>query len=111
MGRLSRTKGKVGERELAAFLRDYGYTAARRGQQYAGGNQSPDVVGIPGVHIECKRCESGSLYSWLDQAIIEAGIGEIPVVMHRKSKRGWVGILKLEDLMTLIAHARNGVPQ
>ena len=42
----SRTKGKRGELELAKALRLYGYDA-RRGQQYHGGADSPDVIGLP----------------------------------------------------------------
>ena len=36
-------KGKVGEREFAELLRAHGFDA-RRGQQFAGGADSPDVV-------------------------------------------------------------------
>lgn len=53
----SRRKGASGERELAKKLREYGYEA-RRGQQYCGSNGDADVVGIPGIHIECKRVEA-----------------------------------------------------
>ena len=56
----SRNKGKVGERELAKKLREYGFEA-RRGQQYCGADGSADVVGLEGVHIECKRTERLSL--------------------------------------------------
>ncbi len=110
----SRTKGKVGELELSAVLKGHGYET-RRGQQYSGGSDSPDVVGLPGVHIECKRTERGSLHDWLDQAIRDAGVsGAIPVVMHRRNKprnnvvtcRGeWVAILRLDDLLNLYKRA------
>ena len=49
MGKKSRDKGKAGERELASKLREYGYDA-RRGVQFHGGPDSPDVVGLPGIH-------------------------------------------------------------
>lgn len=52
----SREKGKRGERELAGELRRHGYDA-RRGQQYCGANGDADVVGLSGLHIECKRVE------------------------------------------------------
>lgn len=52
----SRSKGARGERELAEKLREYGYTT-RRGQQYSGANGDADVVGVEGLHIECKRVE------------------------------------------------------
>lgn len=100
----SRDKGKRGEREFAAFLRERG-VEARRGQQFSGGDDSPDVVhDIPGVHFEVKRCESGSLYSWLAQAIGDAA-GKMPIVAHRRNNKEWVAILPMADLLTLIGKA------
>ena len=52
----SRNKGAAGERELAKILREYGYDC-RRGQQYSGANGDADVVGLNGIHIECKRVQ------------------------------------------------------
>lgn len=53
MGGLSRTKGKVGERELASLLSALtGYTVARRVRQHDGDD---DLMGLPGWSIECKR--------------------------------------------------------
>ena len=74
MGKPSRDKGKRGEREIAGLLRDYGYDA-RRGVQYHGGADSPDVVGLPGVHIEVKRTETLSLYPAMEQAKHDAAQG------------------------------------
>lgn len=99
----SRAKGKVGELELSAYLRERGFSEARRGVQYSGSGDSPDVVGIPGVHVECKRVESGSLYTWLDQACRDsAGTGRVPVVAHRRNRRQWVAILPLDDFLKLL---------
>lgn len=101
----SRSKGKRGELELAAYLRERGIEA-RRGQQFSGGAGSPDVVhNIPGVHLECKRCEAGNLYDWLAQARRDAGTTQIPVVAHRKNNREWVAILPLSALLTLLSGA------
>lgn len=96
----SRQKGASGERELAAYLREHGYEA-RRGVQYHGGSDSPDVVGLPGIHIECKRVERGQLYDWLDQAIADAGTDRVPVVFHRRNRREWVVILRADDFVAL----------
>ncbi len=98
----SRNKGKRGELELAAFLRAHGFEA-RRGQQFKGGGDSPDVVcdDLP-MHIECKRVEAGNIYTWLDQATRDAPAGKTPVVMHKKNGRPWVAVLTLEDLLELI---------
>ena len=57
----SRQKGVRGERELAGILRDYGFDS-RRGQQYCGLNGDADVIGLPGIHIECKRVERLNIY-------------------------------------------------
>lgn len=96
-------KGKVGERELADFLKEWGYEA-RRGQQFSGGTESPDIVhNIPGIHIECKRVEAGNLYKWLEQAQRDAAGKARPIVVHRKNKKPWVVILTLEDFLALIA--------
>lgn len=99
MGKASRDKGKRGERELARKLREYGYDA-RRGVQYHGGADSPDVVGLPGVHIECKRVERLMLYDALAQAKRDAG-DNIPVVMHRRNDCPWLVVMELGDWIRL----------
>lgn len=100
MGKPSRDKGKRGEREIAGLLRDYGYDA-RRGVQYHGGADSPDVVGLPGVHIEVKRTETLSLYPAMEQAKHDAAPWEMPVVMHRRNNCEWLCVMRLDDFMKL----------
>ena len=100
MGRMQREKGKRGERELAACLREFGYDC-RRGVQYCGKNGDADVVGLPGVHVEVKRTEKLKLYDALDQAARDARIGEIPVVFHRKNHCEWTCILPLDGFMKI----------
>lgn len=96
----SRQKGAAGERELAKALRSHGFET-RRGQQYCGSNGDADVVGLPGVHIECKRVERLNLEDAMAQSRADARLGEIPVVMHRKSNCKWLVTLSLDDFMTL----------
>lgn len=97
----SREKGKTGERELAAVLREYGYTA-RRGQQFCGANGDADVVGIPGIHIECKRVEKLNIENAMTQSVNDAKPDETPVVMHRKNRQKWLVTLRLEDFIRII---------
>lgn len=101
MPKNSRAKGKRGELELAEFLRERGY-GARRGQQFSGGADSPDVVcpDLAGIHLEVKRVEAGNLYSWLAQAERDAGT-KVPLVVHRRNGKEWVAIMRLEDLLKL----------
>lgn len=96
----SRQKGAAGERELAKVLRDYGYEC-RRGQQYCGSNGDADVVGLPGLHIECKRVEKLNIQNALCQAQNDAKPGEIPAVFHRKNRDPWKVTVDLEDFMKL----------
>lgn len=96
---MSREKGKRGERQVAALFREYGFDA-HRGQQYHGGPDSPDVVGVPGLHIEVKRTERLNLYDALAQAKRDAG-EDLPVVIHRKNDSEWVVILSFDDFMKL----------
>ena len=97
----SRAKGKAGELEAAAFLRERGFEASR-GQQFKGGADSPDVVGMPGFHLEVKRVESGNPYVWLDQAIRDAGDSKTPVVLHRKNRRDWMVIMRASDFLNIV---------
>ena len=92
----SQQKGARGERELASKLRDYGYET-RRGQQYCGANGDADVVGLPGIHIECKRVEHLNLYDAMSQSRRDAKPEETPVVMHRKNDCEWLVTMRLSD--------------
>lgn len=105
----SRNKGAAGERELAAKLREYGYQC-RRGQQYSGANGDADVIGLPGVHIECKRVEKLNLYDAMEQAVRDAKNGETPVVFHRKNNKGWLATLRLDDYMKMYGGIRSAEP-
>lgn len=102
MGKASRNKGKRGELECAALMRAHGFDA-KRGVQYHGGPDSPDVTGIPGVHVEVKRTESLNLYGALEQSKADAAEGEIPVVMHRRNRREWVAIMRGDDFLDMCA--------
>ena len=102
-GSRSRDKGQRGERELAAELVRLFGCEARRGRQYSGGPDSPDVVtSIPGLHFECKRSETFSAYKSLEQSGDEAGEGEVGVVAHRRNRKPWVFCCYLEDLPKIV---------
>ena len=108
----SRMKGKAGELELSHRLRTYGFDC-RRGQQYHGGGDSPDVVGLPGIHIECKRVERLQIETAMKQSRQDAwGTGEIPVVMHRRNREGWKVTMDLDEFMNLyLAATSDQVPR
>jgi hypothetical protein len=101
MGAKSRRKGARGELEAAAELRRLFGVEARRGCQYHGGDDAPDVkAAIDRVHFEVKRVEALRLYPALEQAVGDAG-QNIPVVLHRANQQPWVAIVRLDDLPEL----------
>jgi len=101
MGRMSKAKGKRGEREAAAELGALLGCDARRGVQYQGGPDSPDVVlaGLA-IHVECKRVERLDLYGAMRQANADAG-DAVPIVWHRKNNEASVVIVETQNLMRL----------
>lgn len=98
----SKQKGKRGELELARKLREYGYKS-RRTAQYNGKAEEgeADLVGLPGIHIECKRVEKLNVYDAVDQAKRDVSPDEIPAVFHRKNNCEWLVTMPLDDWIKL----------
>lgn len=96
----SNQKGKRGERMLASRFREYGFNA-RRSQQYAGINSDADVIGLPGIHIECKFVERLNLYDAMAQSKRDARSNEMPCVFHKRSRSEWLVTMRFDDWMTL----------
>ena len=98
----SRRKGKDGELELAQHLRNKGYIEARRSAQYCGKTgDAPDIVGVEGLHIECKRVDAFRDEVALKQAERDARKGNLPIVMYRRNNEDWKVCTRL-DLFLLI---------
>lgn len=106
----SRQKGARGEREWRDQLRNAGYTA-RRGQQFSGGTDSPDVIcdelGSV-IHFEVKRVESLNLAAAMEQAKRDAA-GKVPVVAHRKNSQSWLVTMPAEALFKLMRDGIEGL--
>lgn len=96
----SRSKGKRGELELVHVLKNHDFDV-RRGQQFSGANGDADVIGISGLHIECKRVEKLNIEEAMKQSERDAREGEIPCVMHRKNHEEWKVTVRLTDFLTL----------
>lgn len=100
----SRQKGKRGELEFVHMLRKKGLKA-RRGQQFAGGADSPDVMcaDLADVHFEIKRVQGcQEPYKWMDQAKRDAGPGELHVVGYRRNAKEWLAIIPMDELLDLL---------
>ena len=93
-------KGKEGELELAHKLEEYGYKT-KRSVQYNGKDGQADVIGLPKIHIECKRVEKLNIYDAIAQAKRDAKNGDMPTVFHRKNRCNWLVTMELKDFMLL----------
>ncbi len=98
----SREKGKRGERQWRDELRANGY-AARRGQQFSGSPDSPDVVcdSLPWIHFEVKAVERLNIEDAMDQARRDAG-GKAPIVAHRRNFRPWLVTMEADTFFRLL---------
>lgn len=111
MGRSQKEKGKRGEREAAVELSAVFACCGRRGVQYQGGADSPDVV-LDGVdiHVEAKRTEVLRLWDAIEQAKADAPEGSVPIVWHRPNNRQSITIVetaRLYDLAVAIISSRD----
>ena len=92
MGAASRSKGKAGERELAALLSAItGHDVRRRVRQHDGDD---DLQGIPGWSIEVKRYATAPLArvagEWWPQAVEQArATNTLPVLFYRADRQPW----------------------
>lgn len=102
----SKQKGKRGELELAKAINEHGYET-RRSVQYNGQAGQADLVGLPGVHIECKRAERVQIADWMEQAVNDSKGSEIPAVFHRKNGQEWFVTIRLTDFMRIYKAAES----
>ncbi|NCE63572.1 hypothetical protein D1159_03015 [Pseudoflavonifractor sp. 524-17] len=101
MGAKSQTKGRRAEIELSKVLQGYGYPV-EPGQVLSYG-EVPDLSGLPGIHVECKRAEALRLSEWMEQAERDAqrfGDG-LPAVFFRRSRSPWMVCMTLTDWLKL----------
>ena len=104
MGRKEREKGKRGELMLRDFLNSFGL-AVRRGYVFC---RESDVVGMQGIHIECKFVEKLNVRQAMNQAVEEAEKRKdgLPAVFWKVSRKPWLTIMRTEDFMKLYMMAR-----
>jgi hypothetical protein len=98
----SREKGKRGERQWRDELRAQGFQA-RRGQQFCGSAESPDVVceELAWVHFEVKAVERLNIEDAMEQARRDAG-QKVPIVAHRRRFRPWLVTMDAETFFKLL---------
>ena len=100
MGRSSQRKGAQGERELAAYLAENGIQTERGGYCFG---EKPDLMGMPGIHVEVKRVERLNVLEAMKQAAKDAEKFQdgIPAVFHRRNRSPWLVTMCLRDWLDL----------
>lgn len=100
-------KGKRGERAWRDELIAHGYSA-RRGQQFSGTPDSPDVVcpGLAGIHFEVKAVERLNVNEAMAQAVGDAG-GKTPVVAHKRNRGAWMVTMRADDWFKLLGQLKS----
>ena len=106
MGRYQRDKGARGERLWRDECRKAGFEQVERGGQamYQRGSEIADVVGLPGIHIECKFVEKLNVRKAMEQSQRDAedeGKGNLPILAHKTSRRPWLVTMRAEDFFKL----------
>lgn len=109
MGRGQAKKGAAGERELAALLQRNGYPVERGGSETYG--RVPDLVGLPGIHIECKRVERLNVPAAMRQSVRDAERFQdgAPAVFHRRNREDWLVTMRIGDWINI--YERSGYGQ
>ena len=97
----SKDKGKRFELEIAHYMQKQGYENARRSQQFCGINGDADVVGVDGLHIECKHNETLNIFKAMEQARRDKKDCEIPIVIHKKNRTPILVTLDIDDFMKI----------
>lgn len=107
MSKAQQRKGAEGERELTAHLRRAGYPVEWGGSMTYG--TVPDLSGLPGVHIECKRRERLNLTEAMAQAVRDAERFRdgAPAVFHRRNNQPWLVTMRLTEWLGLYSIARS----
>lgn len=105
----SRQKGARGERQWRDVLRENGFTA-RRGQQFSGGADSPDVIceELKNLHQEVKLVDRLNLESACEQATRDAG-GKAWIVAHRRNRGRWRVTMDAETFFSLLRDGMEGL--
>lgn len=107
MAKASQRKGRAGELELCRILSGFGYDV-KPGVAVSFGT-TPDIVGLPGIHIEVKRRENTDIAAALKQASEDArrfGDG-LPAVFTRGNRQRWRVVMALDDFISLYRRAED----
>ena len=107
MGAAQQRKGRAAELELCRILNENGIPATPGAALNYG--TEPDISGVEGFHVECKRHERIEIGAWMQQAERDAArFGGMPCVMHRRNREPWRVTMTLDAWIALYKRALSG---
>lgn len=100
MSKFSRDKGKRGEREVAALIKDLtGWDVKRKVRNLAG---ESDLEGVPGWSVEVKNHAKLDVAAWWRQAVAQAMFTkDKPVLFYKVPRKGWRALWPLAVALEL----------
>lgn len=101
MSKAQQRKGRNGELEICRILQAHGIPA-EPGQAVSYGSM-PDVIGVPGIHLEIKRVERLNVLEAMNQATRDSERFQdgAPALFHRRNHSPWLVTMRLEDWLKL----------
>lgn len=101
-------KGSAFRRLIQSYLEAHGFACEFRGIGDTGDDITArryDVV----LSVECKNRARMELAAWVDQAVEQAPLGQVPVVIHKRRGKAHPGdqyvTLTLDDFLALVGGA------
>lgn len=100
MSKFSRDKGKRGEREVAAIIKDLtGWDVKRKVRNLVG---ESDLEGVPGWSVEVKNHAKLDIAAWWRQAVTQAMLTkERPVLFYKVPRKGWRALWPLAVVLDM----------
>ena len=102
MSRSSQRKGREAELELVKVLHGFGFESVQAGEPVSYGS-TPDLVGLPGIHVEVKRVERLNVSQAMNQAERDSERFQdgVAVIFHRRNREPWMVTMNLDDFMKI----------
>lgn len=103
-GAMSRRKGAVGEREVVALAKQYGFDGARRTAQMQAGTGDEldaDVSGIGRLWAEVKRHARVNVQGCMRDLLTKERPGFVRCLFHRSNGEPWLVTLEASELLKL----------
>jgi hypothetical protein len=106
-GKSSQAKGRAAEIELAHLLHEKTGYQVEPGQAVSYG-ATPDITGLPDIHVEVKRRERLNITAAMHQAEQDSAKFEdgAPTLFHRRNREPWLVTMRLDDWIRLYKGGR-----